>query len=229
MMPPPDPTPAPPPVLTDAANPTPPPVLTPPVPQENPWVVNRAAPPSVESLHIEYVSMRALGLRGELVAGRYQPLSYAFSIGIWAFWIGTVVLRFANGNIAAGIALSLFLALLLNVVMILVLFLVRYPSATSTRKLSYTLQPTGLHGRNPQGTNLKPWKSFRSVKRIGDDLILDYGVMATAYMPVEAFRDAASAERFMQAMRDLKAANGDFAVISPELRTEFAASPQTGT
>lgn len=191
--------------------------------QQNPWVLSHVAP-EVGSLHIEYVSTRAMGLRGELVAARNHPFSYVFSVVTWAFITGGFVMRYANGNTALGVALALLASLLLNTIVIVMMFLARYPTATSTRKLSYTLQPTGLHGRNPQGTTFKSWKELRSVKRIENTLIFDYGVLATAYMPIEAFHDDASAERFMQAIRDLKAANGNFSVISPELRAEFAAS-----
>lgn len=218
-MPPPDPTPTPPPVITDRANPTPPS----PVPQQNPWVLSHVAP-EVGSLHIEYVSTRAMGLRGERVAARNHPFTYIFGIVIWTFFIGGFIMRYANGNTALAIALALLASLLLNTLMIGGTLLARYPTANSTRKLSYTLQPTGIHGRNPQGTTFKPWKELQSVKRIEDTLIFNYGVMAIAYMPIEAFHDDASAERFMQAVRDLKAANGNFAVISPELRAEFAPS-----
>lgn len=210
--------------------PTPPPVLTPPpTPPRNPWAVNHAAVnhAGVEtgSLHVEYVSTRAMGIRGELASARYKPASYLISLSIWAFWIGVFVLPYANARVPAAIAIALLGSLLLNAVLMLVFFLIRYPTATSTRKLSYTLQTTGLHGRNPQGRTFKPWQALRSVQRVGEDLIFDYGVTATAYMPVEAFRDGASAERFIQAVRDLKAAKGNFAVISPELRAEFA-TPQ---
>jgi hypothetical protein len=191
------------------------------VPPKNPWAVNTAAV-ETGSLYIEYVSTRAMGLRGEIVAARYKPASYAISVAIWAIWPTALLIPLSNGRVALAIALALLASLLLNAVLFVILFLVRYPTAASTRKLSYSLQPTGVHGRNPQGTTFKPWSSLRSVQRIEDFLIFDYGATVTAYMPVAAFRDEASADRYMQAVRDLKASNGNFAVIPPGLRAEFA-------
>ncbi len=224
----------------------PPPVITPPVPPivvvnpapptgpaVNPWSVNpwSVRPAAAEQSYpsVTYVSTRAMGLRAELGTLRYFPWSSLCGVVAASMW--PILIIIANG---AGDPLRLtgyiLLAFLGSAVFIALvaaaLFLSRYPNSRSTRQFTYTMTPYGMQGRGPNGTTYNAWKSLRWARRYGDDLFFSYGINVKQYVPVEAFRDGASAERFMRAALDLKSSNGNFATIAPEVLAEFTAPPK---
>ena len=130
-------------------------------------------------------------------------------------------------SIPAIVFLALFVWTAFTAIILATIFLSnmgRYARTDGRRAGKIYLRPDGIHDHAVDKTLLLPWKSVRRIAQTRHNLyfLTSVGNSTGLWVTLSSFESPKKATRFIAAATALHQSGGNFAVLSPDVRAEFA-------